>query len=315
VDTETGQVAVERIVAAHDVGKAINPSGVETQIEGGSVQGAGYAVWEELLAPEGVILNPSFTTYILPTALDAPRVDPVVVEETYPGGPFGAKGFAEQPLMGIAPAIANAVFDAIGVRIDDLPVSPERIRAALRGEPGRYRRSVGAAPKTAHFPAPLPAEGEPIAIAITVNGVARSTSVRPDETLAETLREQFRLTGTKVGCGKEECGACTVLLDGKPVNACLVLAFEADGRAVTTIEGLAAPDGTLDPVQQAFVDHFAVQCGFCTPGLVLATKALLAEDPHPDEATARRALAGNICRCTGYGAVLRAVRAAAERKE
>jgi carbon-monoxide dehydrogenase small subunit len=133
--------------------------------------------------------------------------------------------------------------------------------------------------------------------------------VRPGETLLHVLRERLRLTGTKEGCGKGECGACTVLLDGKPVNSCLVLAFEVDGREVVTIEGLGR--GELHPLQRAFVEHGAVQCGFCTPGLILAAKALLDEDPDPDEAAIRRGIAGNLCRCTGYVKVVDAIRAAA----
>jgi carbon-monoxide dehydrogenase small subunit len=144
---------------------------------------------------------------------------------------------------------------------------------------------------------------------LRVNGVERRLRIRVDETLLRVLRERLRLTGTKEGCGRGECGACTVLLDGKPVNACLVLAAEAQEAEVTTIEGLGAAG--LHPVQRAFVEHAAIQCGFCTPGLVLAAKALLDRDPEPDEAAIRRGLAGNLCRCTGYAKVVAAVRAAA----
>jgi CO/xanthine dehydrogenase Mo-binding subunit len=131
VDTETGVVEVKRIVAAHDVGRAVNLDGVEGQIEGGSLQGVGFGLLEEIISQDGVIQNPEFGTYPIPTAADAPKVEPVVVEAPFDGGPFGAKGFGEQPLMGIAPAIANAVADATGIRIFELPLTPERVFAAL----------------------------------------------------------------------------------------------------------------------------------------------------------------------------------------
>ena len=127
--------------------------------------------------------------------------------------------------------------------------------------------------------------------------------------LLHVLRERLRLTGTKRGCGKGECGACTVLLDDRPVNACLVLAAELQDSEVTTIEGLGA--NGLHPLQRAFVEHGAIQCGFCTPGVVLAAKALLDRDPDPDEATIRRGIAGNLCRCTGYAKIVAAIRAVA----
>jgi CO/xanthine dehydrogenase Mo-binding subunit/aerobic-type carbon monoxide dehydrogenase small subunit (CoxS/CutS family) len=341
VDTATGQVDVKRIVAAHDVGRAISPSGVEAQIEGGSLQGVGYAICEEVLAPHGIVLNPNLGTYIIPTALDAPRLVPLVVEAAYPGGPFGAKGFAEQPLMGVAPAVINAITDAIGVRPMELPATPERVLALLRqqaaGPAGEVHPAACATP-TAARPVSLPPApfddtvrpgGEYRASAITtfplkpavpgelvlsVNGVEHKVRAAPDETLLHVLRERLRLTGTKEGCGKGECGACTVLLDGRPVNACLVLAGAAVGSAITTIEGLGR-DGKLHPIQQAFVDHGAIQCGFCTPGLVLSTKALLDEHADPDEPTIRRAIAGNLCRCTGYVRIVDAVRAAARERK
>jgi carbon-monoxide dehydrogenase small subunit len=144
-----------------------------------------------------------------------------------------------------------------------------------------------------------------------VNGKPRQVTARADAFLIDVLRDQLALTGTKNGCGMGECGACTVLLDGAPVFSCLTLAIEAQGREITTIEGLAK-NGQLDPLQRAFVEHGGVQCGFCTPGMILAARALLDENPRPTEADVRRALSGNLCRCTGYTKIVEAVLAAAE---
>ena len=141
---------------------------------------------------------------------------------------------------------------------------------------------------------------------LTVNGKARRVNAPADAFLLEVLRDKLALTGAKNGCGMGECGACTVLLDGAAVCSCLTLAIEAQGHEITTIEGLAKP-GELDPVQEAFATAGGVQCGFCTPGMVLAARALLNENPNPTEADVRLALSGNLCRCTGYGKIVEAV--------
>ena len=148
-------------------------------------------------------------------------------------------------------------------------------------------------------------------ITLTVNGSSRIGDVDPKCRLSHFLREAFDLTGIKEGCCEGECGACTVLLDGKPVNSCLMLAFQAGGCSITTIEGLAGNDGGMSALQQAFVDHGAVQCGYCTPGMILAAEGLLRENSEPDEAQIRHGLAGNICRCTGFLNIVRAVRSQA----
>jgi carbon-monoxide dehydrogenase small subunit len=142
---------------------------------------------------------------------------------------------------------------------------------------------------------------------ITVNGVTYQMAVEPRKTLLEFLREDLNLTGAKEGCGLGECGTCTVLLDGKPIKSCITLALQADGREVTTIEGMENPDGTLHPIQQAFIDHGAIQCGFCTPGMALSAKALLDENRAPTEFEVRQAIAGNLCRCTGYQKIVEAI--------
>lgn len=149
-------------------------------------------------------------------------------------------------------------------------------------------------------------------IQLTVNGRTHTLSVEPRRTLLDALREDLHLTGAKPGCNMGQCGACTVLLDGEAIYSCLVLAVECQHRAITTIEGLARDD-QLDPVQQAFIDHDALQCGFCTPGQVLALKSLLLRDPHPDDDAIERAMAGNLCRCGAYPKILAAARSLAGR--
>ncbi len=149
-------------------------------------------------------------------------------------------------------------------------------------------------------------------LSLTVNGLAREVAVEPNRTLLEMLRDDLGLTGPKQGCGEGDCGACVVLLDGVPANSCLVLALEAEGREVTTIEGVAEWP-SLHPVQQAFLDAGAVQCGFCTPGMILVAKAMIDANANPTEPEVRRGISGNLCRCTGYQKIVEAILLAAER--
>jgi len=149
-------------------------------------------------------------------------------------------------------------------------------------------------------------------IIFTLNHEPVSAEVAPHIILADLLRDRFQLTGTKLGCGYGECGACTVILDGMAVNSCLILAIQVDGRDVTTVEGLAARDGTLHPVQKAFVDQGAVQCGFCTPGMVMMAKSLLDETPNPTEEEVKKGIGGNLCRCTGYKKIIKAIQSVQE---
>ena len=152
-------------------------------------------------------------------------------------------------------------------------------------------------------------------ITLSVNGVERSSEVEPRRLLVHHLRDDLGLTGTNVGCDTTSCGACTVLLDGESVKSCTVLAVQADGHEVTTIEGLAATagrgDGELHPMQRAFHEQHGLQCGFCTPGMVMAAVSMLEENPHPSEEQVRLGLEGNLCRCTGYHNIVKAVLAAA----
>ncbi len=149
-------------------------------------------------------------------------------------------------------------------------------------------------------------------LSFTINGADVRVDAPGDMRVLDLVREVLGLTGTKEGCGKGECGACTILVDGRPVNSCLMYAAKLEGRSVETIEGLTRPDGSLHPIQEAFLDEGAVQCGFCTPGMILGTKALLAEHPAPSVPQIEEALSGNFCRCTGYAKIVSAVLRAGE---
>ena len=151
-------------------------------------------------------------------------------------------------------------------------------------------------------------------IILTINGETEQVDVPSHMTLLQMLREKLALTGTKNGCNAGECGSCTVLLNGEPVNSCMTLAVECNGAQIVTVEGLAQ-DGVLDPLQQAIIDHGGVQCGFCTPGILISARGLLDRNPHPSEADIREALVGNLCRCTGYVRIVEAVEDAAERQQ
>ena len=146
-------------------------------------------------------------------------------------------------------------------------------------------------------------------IELTVNTRDVSVEAPPTETLLATLRERLQLTGTKEACVEGECGACTVLVNGRPVDSCIYPTAAADGLSITTVEGLGGPDGSLSPLQQSFVDHFAIQCGFCTPGFLVTLSALLEVNPDPDREEIENAIAGNLCRCTGYTQIVEAVEA------
>jgi carbon-monoxide dehydrogenase small subunit len=148
-------------------------------------------------------------------------------------------------------------------------------------------------------------------ISFILNGKQYELKVKPWQTLLELIREDLNLTGTKEGCGQGECGSCTVIMNGKTVNSCLVPAVEADGQEILTIEGLS-DNGRLHPIQEAFVSHSGMQCGFCTPGMIMSAKALLDSNPHPTEAEIRESISGNFCRCTGYTKIIESISAAAD---
>ncbi len=149
---------------------------------------------------------------------------------------------------------------------------------------------------------------------LNINGETHAVLVGNNETLVEVLRERLRLTGTKVGCNEGECGACTVLVDGEPIVSCMALAIEYEGRSIQTIEGLKDPiTGGLEPIQQAFAENFGIQCGFCSPGMVMSAKALLEKNPRPSQQEVREGIQGNLCRCTGYTQIIESVQAASEK--
>ncbi|NQS89441.1 (2Fe-2S)-binding protein [Patescibacteria group bacterium] len=147
---------------------------------------------------------------------------------------------------------------------------------------------------------------------LKVNGEEYQLKVEPQEILLDVIRDKINLTGTKRGCDSGDCGACTIIMDGKAVNSCLVLALEADGKEILTIEGLAKK-GQLHPLQKAFVEYGAIQCGYCTPGMIMSAKALLDENPDPTEEEISKAIAGNLCRCTGYVKIVQAIKAVADK--
>jgi carbon-monoxide dehydrogenase small subunit len=151
-------------------------------------------------------------------------------------------------------------------------------------------------------------------IKLNVNGKQLRVSVKPTDTLVDVLRDTLGLTGTKKSCGEGDCGACTVVVDGKAIHSCLTLAMDVQGREITTIEGLEREDGTFHSLQEAFVENGAIQCGFCTPGMIMSAKALLDEVPNPTEEEVRQALSGNLCRCTGYVKIIQAVLEASGKK-
>ncbi len=151
-------------------------------------------------------------------------------------------------------------------------------------------------------------------VTLNVNGDRYTRAVKANTLLVNALREDLDLTGTKKGCELGDCGSCTVLLDGKPVNSCLVLALEAEGHEITTVEGLSQGD-KLDKLQESFIEHTAIQCGYCTPGMLMSAKALLTRNPNPTELEVREAIAGNLCRCTGFVNIVKAVMAVAEEQQ
>ena len=298
VDLDTCEVQVIDVIAVDDVGKVIHPILCEGQVEGGTLQAVGYATIEEMKLDKGRYLNDRLATYLIPTALDAPHIRSILVEAPYSGSPHGAKGVGELPMDVGAPAVVAAIHDATGVWIHDLPATPEKILAALHGtESGGAARRSGRGRRVSAY-------------RFLVNGAPAEVEVPGMRRLLDVLREDLALTGTKEGCGEGECGACSVLLDGQVVDACLVPICQVEGRIVRTVEGLslaARERGSLDALQEAFLEHGAAQCGICTPGMLMAARAYLDAGGEPDDGAIREAIAGNLCRCTGYTKIVDAI--------
>jgi carbon-monoxide dehydrogenase medium subunit len=283
-------------------------------------------IWTTALAPDELLTGVSFPA---PVDIQGGRQEFAIEEFARRPGDFAVAGAAVAVgldpssrvsasgigLFGLGPTVARAV-----------AAEATSIRRRSGGPPWRTwtrsRPTCTAPPTTGGrwarpwWPAPgrRPSRRQPVAdisIEVTVNGQLRRAAVEPRLTLADFLRERCQLTGTHLGCEHGVCGACTVLLDGQAVRGCLVFAVQADGGEITTVEGIAAADGTLSPVQQAFREHHGLQCGFCTPGFVTSVTAFLRDNPSPTDEEIREGLSGNLCRCTGYQGILAAVRAAA----
>lgn len=247
---------------------------------------------------------------VAPTPLRARRAESLLI-----GQPFGQALFVEaaqaaaEEVSPIDDVRSTAAYRREIVRVlahDGLMQAWERAAHPAKGTGGSDGAEAPPPLQTPPGTFSLP-RSTPHEIEVTVNGVRSRLWVRPNDLLLNVLREQLQLTGSKYGCGIGECGACTVLLDGRPVLACLVLAISIAGREIVTVEGLQGPDGDLSPLQQAFIDHAAFQCGFCTPGMLMTATSLLRENPAPTEDEVRDYLKGNLCRCTGYASIVRAV--------
>ena len=294
VDTETGKVTLLRHITADDAGPVLNPVLMEGQRHGGIAQGAAQALCEEVLYDvDGNPLTSTLADYAAITAAELPSFELLTSETPTPVNPLGVKGIGEAGTIGSTPGGAQ--------RGDRRRVAPRRPAHRHADDTGtcvdRHLRST---------------EGErEVKVELTVNGKEISADVEDRMLLVHFLRDVADLTATNIGCETTSCGACTVLLDGESVKSCTVLAAQADGRSVTTLEGLAA-DGHMHAVQEAFHQEHGLQCGFCTPGMVMAIVSLLKENPSPTEAEVRTGLEGNICRCTGYHNIVRAALAAAE---
>ena len=302
VDLDTAEVAVLSVVAADDVGRIIHPVLCEGQVEGGTLQAVGYATIEEIKLVDGRYLNDRLATYIIPTALDAPRLETILVEAPLRGRAARREG-RRRAADGRGRAGGRRRDPRRGRRLGPRPARD------AGADPRRARgdRAAGAAGRVHDL------EGRRVTTRLTVNGAPVETDAPGMRRLLDLLREDLGLTGTKEGCGEGECGACTVLLDGAPVLSCLVPVCQADGTAIRTVEALAPAAGGLNVLQQAFLETGGAQCGICTPGMLMAGEAFLASGAEPTDEAIREAIAGNLCRCTGYTKIIDAIRLAAER--
>ncbi len=271
---------------------------VDGQIHGGVAQGIANALLEEIVYDDtGNILTVTLADFLPPTMHEIPPIEIHHLETPTEASVTRAKGVGEGGTIGAPAAVLNAINDALrplGAEIDEVPATPARIHAALRAA----RRAMR--------------------LRLVVNGTPHEIDVEPRRTLADALRQDCRLTGTRIGCEHGVCGACTVVVDGAAVRSCLMFAVQAEGCAIRTIEGLAGEGLTgieLHPLQQAFIDHHGLQCGFCTAGFLMLAVAALEQYPEIDDENLREILASNLCRCTGYQNILKAVRTLTRRAQ
>ena len=292
------------VVTAHDVGTIINPLGHQGQIEGGLIQGIGFGMIEEMRAEEGRVSTLSLGDYKLPNIKDIPPLKTVLVQEQRRSSAVPGeidrreqhhthhRGDRQCPVRcGGRAYLRSADHGRKGV-------------PCVAGAAGSWRGDARGR------------QEEPMThtIRMRVNGKDYTADVPSQRLLIDCLRYDLGLTGTKEGCSVGVCGACTVVMDGVLVSSCLTLAVLADGKEITTVEGLAQ-DGKLHPVQQAFIDFGGFQCGICTPGMVVAAKALLDQNQNPSDDDIKDWMMGNLCRCTGYYKIIESIRGAATRMQ
>ena len=299
VDTETGQVQITRLINVVDCGRPVNPKIVETQISGASLMQLGFTMFEKMHIDAGQVTNASLADYKNFRTFSTFRLSWRTRWWPPPNRTVRSAPRAwARPRPLSSPAIANAIEDACGVRLMELPLNAEALFRALRAKNDN------------------PLEGSVMTrtISFTLNGDPVAAEIRPHHNLVELLQRDFNLTGARESCGQGMCGCCTVLVNGSAVSACLYLAAFVDGAEVTTVEALARSD-KLDPVQEAFIEAGAFQCGYCTPGFLLMTTQLLDAHPDPDEDEIRHYLSGNLCRCAAYPEIISAVKIAAGRRK
>lgn len=319
IDPETGIAKIARYAVVDDVGRVVNPLLLKGQIHGGIAQGAGQALCETMVydTDSGQLLTGSFMDYCMPRADDFPFFAVGSNEVPAKTNPLGIKGAGEAGTVGALPAVMNAVNDALvplGIRHFDMPATPERLWRAIKDATGRRSEHLSVAPRTSTL---MPtgsrsSRGSAMAktIEIVVNGKQHRISVPGDTPLLYVLRNDLELNGAKFGCGLGQCGACTVVVDGDAVRSCSFSVEQAAGKKITTIEGLGTVE-KLHPLQKAFIDEQAAQCGYCINGMVMTAKALLDRTPKPSDGNIRDALANNLCRCGTHARILRAVARAA----
>ena len=296
VDVETGHVRVEKFLVAEDAGRIINPMIADGQVHGGIAQGIGNALLEEIIYDEnGGILTATLADYLPPTAREIPEIELHHIETPSANSITQAKGLGEGGTIGAPAAVINAINDALS------PFGGGNQRDA--GDPPAHTRCFAQSREGCM--------SNKTAITVNINRREYAIAVEPRRTLADAIREDCGQTGTHIGCEHGVCGACTVIVDDEPMRSCLMFAVQADGKKIRTVEGLADGD-RLHPMQQAFMDHHALQCGFCTPGFLMLAVGVLERDPNISDEDLLDVLASNLCRCTGYQNIIKAVRAAAK---